>query len=81
MSFLVLIFSVIGTVVFQIRPKMQSFDILFAVIMDKLLNKEPNYQWFETKWHTYDVTVMHIEYLPPAPRVTWQIASNATSDG
>ena len=39
-------------------PVMQSSHIFFVVSLNKLLNKQPCYQWFEMKWHSCDITVM-----------------------
>ena len=36
----------------------QSFEIFFAGSLNKLLNKQSSYRWFQTPWQSYDITVM-----------------------
>ena len=37
---------------------MHSFDVFFVVSLNKLLNKQSDYQWFEMPWGPYDIALM-----------------------
>ena len=37
---------------------------LFFDSLNKLLNKQWSYRWFETPWRSYDVTAMEIQFFP-----------------
>ena len=41
-------------------PVLQSFDTLFDVSLNKLLNKQVNWWWFQMLWHWCDITVMDL---------------------
>ena len=46
-------------------PVMRITDVFFVVSPKKLLDKQSNYQCFETLWHSWDVTVMrYVVQLP-----------------
>ena len=40
---------------------LQSFDVFFVVSLDKLVNKQSSFQWFEMPWRSCDVTLMTTE--------------------
>ena len=39
-------------------PVMWNFDVFFVVNLNMLFNKQSSCQWFETKWHLSDFTVI-----------------------
>ena len=52
------------------RPEMENFDFSFLVSQKRLLNKQPNFRWFETPWRssnvrpTMDQHILTIESIP-----------------
>ena len=44
----------------HIGPEMWNFDVAFVVSMNKFLNKQSSFWWYEMSWHLHDITVMYM---------------------
>ena len=52
-------------------PVMRSFVVSFAVSLEKPLNKQWSYHWFEITWYSCEVTVMPHSLIIRQVQCTW----------